>query len=169
METGTLLVYVWGPFKLLGRPGDSALFNQRTALTTLGRRTWVYRNPAGTPSPGTLVCTYAPLHCQPTCGRHWGLHQLQFPGSTDTREGFALSTMFPRLALISTFIIRTSMLCLTRSSTCASTLSVYASMFSLSTCASTLVAPGPPKRNNRRKSANVSERTLHDVNHDNQR
>ena len=76
METGTLLVYVWGPFKLLGRPGDSALFNQRTALTTLGRRTWVYRNPAGTPSPGTLVCTYAPLHCQPTCGRHWGLHQF---------------------------------------------------------------------------------------------
>ena len=29
-------MYVWGPFKLLGRPGVSALFGHRTALATWG-------------------------------------------------------------------------------------------------------------------------------------
>ena len=126
-----------GTNQTTGKPGVSALFDHRTALAAWGRRTWVYRNPAGTLSPGTLVCTYAPLPLPTNLWKTRVLDQLQFPGSTDTREGFALSTMFPRLALISTFIIRTSMLYVTRSSTCASTLSVYASMCSLSICAST--------------------------------
>ena len=94
----TLLVYAWVPFRLLGRPGVSALFGHRTALADWGDALGFdgIRRGRRLPEPW-----FVPMRrfIANQLVEDTGFTSITIPGSTDTRKGFALSTMFPRLCV----------------------------------------------------------------------